>query len=821
MELLIGYRAAFLREFATFAAKSRCTFVPKMARPTRRSGNLPAEATSFIGRRHELAELRRKLTAARLVSLVGPGGVGKSRLAIRAATDLGRGFPGGAWLVELAEVRDPALVGNAVMAALDLRDQAATEPLALLLSYLKDKRVLLVVDNCEHLLGAAAEVVTEVIRAAPGVRVVATSREPLSVSGEHLIPIPPLELPSAQAAEPLNQLQQNEAVMLFTERAAAASGKFELTTSNQAAVVDLCRRLDGLPLAIELAAVRTRVLTAEQIRDRLTDRFRLLTGGGRAALPRHQTLRTTIDWSYDLLEPGERTLLRRFCVFAGRFTLEDVESVCSSEDVPAPHALDLLSSLVDKSLVMKEDARGLACYRLHETMREYARLELREAGEEEAVERRCAEHYRSKCWRSAADARFYRLLEWLEWMDLEIDNIRSVLRRCLDQGDFPLALDLASSLGWYWMTRATTEGVRWLDELLASGDGNRPAHAMAWFMRGFLGVLQSDPTAARPALERAAAAAREAGQRHVLVHSLCMASIAENMAGDRASARRLLDEARVVMAGLHDHPSTLSLLQARALNGAFQGDFDAVRSASSEGVRLSREAGDLYSLGMMLLNQGVTALIAGDLDGSKPLFADALRIADQIDDRVGQFYLLDALACHAASTGQARFAAQLLGAAETIRTEAGASVMEFLAPLLARAEESAIAALGASKFETEFSAGKRLSHGAAIRLALGEPAHVVAAASDDGDAGLLGKRQADVARLVADGLSNKQIGARLFISERTVDSHVRSILNKLGFNSRAQIAGWMASGPDGAGRLQPLGNGPLSSPPSRGMRALA
>src|ERR1700726_725171 len=324
-----------------------------MARPPRRSGNLPAEAGSFIGRRREIAEVREKLTEARLVSLVGPGGVGKTRLAIRIATDLGRGFRGGGWLVELAEVLDPVLVSSAVMTALDLRDQAAAEPLTLLLSYLHDKELLLVVDNCEHLLGAAAQVVTDMMRAAPGVRVIATSREPLSVPGEHVVPVPPLELPAPQQGEPLSRLRQNEAVMLFTERAAAASGTFELTASNQAAVVDLCRRLDGLPLAIELAAVRTRVLTVEQILDRLTDRFGLLTGGSRAALPRHQTLRTTIEWSHDLLTGGERAVLRRSCAFAGRFTLEDVESVCVSQDTSPAQALDVLASLVDKSLVMR------------------------------------------------------------------------------------------------------------------------------------------------------------------------------------------------------------------------------------------------------------------------------------------------------------------------------------------------------------------------------------------------------------------------------------------------------------------------------------
>ncbi len=763
-----------------------------MARPTRRLGNLPAEVTSFIGRRRELAEVRKRLTEARLVSLVGPGGVGKSRLAIRIAADLSRGFRGGSWLVELADVLDPALVSNAVMAALGLRDQSASEPLALLLGYLRDKNLLLVVDNCEHLVGAAAQIVTDIIRAAPGVRVIATSREPLSVPGEQVVPVPPLDLPAPHAAEPLDRLRQNEAIMLFTQRAAAASGTFELTASNQAAVVDLCRRLDGLPLAIELAAVRTRVLTAEQIHDRLTDRFGLLTGEGRGALPRHQTLRTAIEWSHDLLPDGERALLRRSCVFAGRFTLQDVESVCTSECTPSSRALDLLSSLVDKSLVLKEDIRNLACYRLHETMREFARLKLGEAGEEEEVELRCAEYYRSRCLRSAQEGR-YRLLEWLEWADMEIDNIRAVLRRCLGHADFELGIDLAASLAWYWTTRATTEGMRWLDAMLAPGGGDLLARARAFFIRGFLAVLKADPAAARPALDAAVAAARQCQQPDLLSEALSMTSIAENMAGERASARRLLDEAHVTATGLAYLPGTLAVLQARALNGFFDADLDAVRAAASAGALLAREAGDLYVREVMLVNLGSAALIAGDLEESKPLLAEALGIARQLDDRVAQFYLLDAFGCHAALSGQARLAAGLLGAADAAGAECGANVMPFLAPSVVRARESAIAALGETKFEAGFEAGKKIGRDPALDLALGTPAPVAVPATVNASAELLGTREADVARLIADGLTNRQIGARLFISERTVDSHVRSILDKLGFNSRAQIAAWMAT----------------------------
>ena len=332
-------------------------------------------------------------------------------------------------------------------------------------------------------------------------RVVATSREPLSVTGEHVIPIPPLELPRAQGDETLDQLRLNESVELFTERAAAAAGRFELTTSNRMAVVDVCRRLDGLPLAIELAAVRTRVLSVEQIDDRLADRFGLLTGGSRAALPRHQTLRTAIEWSHDLLKPEERALFRRLSAFAGRFTLDDVGSVCAFDDVPPATVLDVLSSLVDKSLVMRDDVQGIACYRLHESMREFAGLRTREAGEEEAVELRCVDHYVAEGRRNAAQARF-RLVAWLGWMDVEIDNIRWVLRRCALRGDAERGTGLAVDVGWYWVTRSMTEGVRWLDEFLAMGPGDAVSYAGGLFMRGFIAMLQVDPVTARPLLEQ-------------------------------------------------------------------------------------------------------------------------------------------------------------------------------------------------------------------------------------------------------------------------------------------------------------------------------
>ncbi|MDG4830602.1 LuxR C-terminal-related transcriptional regulator [Solwaraspora sp. WMMD1047] len=746
-----------------------------MARPARRPGNVPAEATSFVGRERELAEVRGKLARARLVTLTGPGGVGKTRLAVRAATTLGRGFTDGAWWVELAEVREPALVSNAVLAALDLRDQVASEPRELLLAHLRDRKLLLVLDNCEHLGEAVALLVTDLLRTAPGVRVLATSREPLSVAGEHVAPVPPLPVPPADSTE--RQVSHNEAVMLFTERAAAGSGGFEVTAANQAAVVEICRRLDGLPLAIELAAVRTRVLTVEQIVGRLADRFGLLTGGG-PGLPRHQTLRTAIDWSHDLLTPGEQTLLRRLCVFAGPFTLADVEAVTGDQ------ALDPLSSLVDKSMVVKQEARGVACYRLHETMREYARRRLRESGEEDAVEARCAEHYRLACLEWTPQVR-YRLAEWLGWMDLEIDNVRAVLRRCVARDDREHGLELTASLAWYWITRATSEGIRWFESLGTSGN------PVALFLRGFLSVLQFDTAAARPVLDQAVTAARAAGLASFEAQALSMASVAANTAGDRTRALRLLQAAQAVATGPGDHPAAIAVLQARALGGLFTGDLEQVRQAASEGVRGSREVGDQYGLEMMLVNLACAALHAGELAETKPMCVEALSIARQIDDRVAQFCLLDILGCQAAGTGEPRRAARLLGAARSVRAGVGASVLPYLGPLVAEAAATARQTIGEQGFQTEFEAGTQLSRAAAIRFALGEPDR-----PDEQPAPVetptLGKREAEVARLVADGLTNKQIGTRLLISEHTVDSHIRSILTKLGAGSRAQIAAWIA-----------------------------
>ena len=657
------------------------------------------------------------------------------------------------------------------------------------MSRLRDSALLLVLDNCEHLLSAVAAVVDEILRAAPQVRVLVTSREPLQVSGEYVLPVPPLGLPPAHGGLSLDQLQQNEAVSLFVERARSATGAFELTSLNDSAVAEVCRRLDGLPLAIELAAVRTRVLSPEQILARLSDRFALLTGGARAALPRQQTLRTTIDWSHDLLNPAEQRLLRRLCVFAGRFTLDDLDAVCVWDDDSGP-VLDQLSSLVDKSLVTRQDLGGITGFRLHETMRAYAAGKVRAAAEDHRLDDRFVEYYRTRTLESEGDF-WHRPLAWLSWVRLEIDNISLALQTCLDASDWQRGLDIAMATAPYWSTQGTRDGRRWLDQLLAAAGESADIPARAYRLRGLVEMRRADAEAARPWLVRAIASARAVDDRPGLAEALASTSIAENMAGRPTVAAQLLEEADTIASVGMPDPLPVQVLQAKAVHAFFAADVAAAVQISVAGERLCRASGDLSHLVQMLLYQGQAAIFTGDIDRATTLLDEALRVARQLDDRPAQFDLLTLLVWPASTTGQARLAAQLLGAAGGVQAQAAAGLTGPFEPLLATARQTVTDALGVTGFEAAFAAGQRMARDDALRLALGEtPPDDV---PDRAPAGPLAPRELEVAELVGEGLTNKQIAGRLFISDRTVATHVRNIMNKLGFDTRAQIAAWTAT----------------------------
>jgi predicted ATPase/DNA-binding CsgD family transcriptional regulator len=696
----------------------------------------------------------------------------------------------GTWFVDFAALGDQQLVPKAVMTALELRDQSGQWPTSLLTSYLEAREVLLLLDNCEHLVDAVAVLADVILQGAPAVRILATSRQPLSIEGERVITIAPLELPSG--AEVDQRLAQTEAVSLLLERATAAGADIHVGSSNLRAVAEICRRLDGMPLALELAAVRLRTLGIDQLLERLTDRFNLLTGGSRAALPRQQTLQATIDWSYDLLTDPERALLRHLSVFAGDFGLDAVEGIAGSMERAGSSLIDLLTSLVDKSFLTREGSPASARYRLHETMREYALLKLRRSGQEDEAWAAFANFYTGMCGRARAGAESLRLREWLDWADREMDNVRAALQYCLRCGRYDLGISMIGSLGWYWSTRAASEGVHWFDELLPHATGEPGAQAQAFFSRAFLAMLQVDPSTAQPLLSEAERQARAAADVGLVVRIGAVRAIVMGLAGDLAAATAGAEEAVATARAINDPDALAAASFSRGFAALARDDVKLGNETFREAAESCRARGDLYMLQYNLMNIGFTDLIDGQLADAKLAFGQSLELARELDDRAATYSLLLGLGCWAAASGQAQRAARLLGAAERVRSETGIRLSELLVPIVKAAQRAAIAALGERAFEAEVEAGRRTDRLSAIALALGEKRPVVIEENRNRPVeGILGRREFEVAKLVAEGLSNKEIAARLFLSERTVETHVRNVLNKLGLNSRTQIAIWV------------------------------
>ncbi|MCI0354796.1 MAG: AfsR/SARP family transcriptional regulator, partial [Acidobacteria bacterium] len=452
--------------------------------PTRRH-NLPIPLTSFIGRVHEQAEVQRLLTTTRLLTLAGPGGCGKSRLALVVAADQVADYPDGAWLVELAALADPLLLPQAVATTLDVREEPQRPLIATLTNALQSRVLLLVLDNCEHLIDACAHLVQTLLGACPQLQILATSREALGLAGETVWPVPPLSLPDSRHLPSIEWLGQAEAIQLFVERAGAALPTFALTDENAPAVAQVCQRLDGMPLAIELAAARVKVLTVPQIAARLDDCFKLLAAGSRTIVSRHQTLRAAIDWSYELLSEQERVLFQRLAVFEGGFTLEATEGVCAGRGIEPDDILELLSHLVDKSLVVvgtQQQGRE-ARYRLLETIRQYARDKLLGSAEAEIIRQQHAAYYLTLAEQAELKLQGLEQLAWLDRLEVEHDNLRAALRWSQAEAQAgETGLRLAGTLGLFWYLHGHwSEGRGWLESMLTQteGLGRTPARATA------------------------------------------------------------------------------------------------------------------------------------------------------------------------------------------------------------------------------------------------------------------------------------------------------------------------------------------------------
>lgn len=589
--------------------------------------NLPLQLTSFVGRENDVAEIKALLEEHRLVTLIGTGGAGKTRCAIQVGADLLDGTGDGVWLAELAPISDRSLVASVVAQVLNVQGESNRPALDTLLTFLKRKRLLLILDNCEHVIDEARHVVGSMLRASPDIRVLATSREGLNVAGERVHRMPSLPMPSADENLTASSALEYGAVALFVDRALASNGRFVLSNENAPVVAEVCRRLDGIPLAIELAAARVKVLSPQQLAQKLDERFRVLTGGDRTALPRQQTMRALVDWSYDLLSDDERTLFRKLSVFAGGFTLESASAVCSDGTIDEIATLDLLSSLVDKSLVHAEPEGDRTRYRLLESLRQYARERLTEQGEYSAI----ADAH-AKAFLELAE-NLDRLYEttpnraWLLLAEPEVENCRLALEWTLTQhNDVALGQRLAGAMKWMWYFLAPAEGRRWLRIAVETIDGTTPDGVIAQLdlVEAQLDLTLSERKASFDAAERAMSRFRRIGDA-------AGAAEAERIGGTALDPSRLAESEAMLHEALAEAQRLgLRKLTARVLFGLgtarhFAGDIAPAREYYAQAMALARSAGDEHAVTLMSGNLAEAEFVSGDA-------AAALRILAELID---------------------------------------------------------------------------------------------------------------------------------------------------------------------------------------------
>ncbi len=712
--------------------------------------NLPAPLSSFVGRERELAEVADRLEnpICRLLTLTGSGGVGKSRLALQAAARARQTFPDGAWLIELASVSEAALVPRVIAAALGAHEEPGFPLAETLAGTLRDKTLALILDNCEHLLEACAQAAGTLLQRCPSLVILATSREPLGIAGEMVYRVRPFSLPERPAALPAEALMGNEAVRLFAERAGA---DFDLTEANALVTTELCKRLDGVPLAIELAAARAGVLPPEQMLDRLGDRFALLTGGSRAALPRHRALRALVDWSYDLLSEAEQVLFRRLSVFRGGWTLEAAEAVA---DDPAS-ALDLLARLTDKSLVTAERHMEQRRYHLLETIRDYASVKLVEAGEADAARGRHCAFYLRLAQSAERNQHGPDEAAWFRRLDADHDNLRAALdwsSNTDEEGAEPAMLRLASALWWFWTVRNYwTEGREWLERAIGLPGGCTVARAQALYQAGGMAYFHEDLDRAADRMQASVGCFRETGDPESAGLPLCLLGyiralqhdleraeaslaggltlfrraaavnkwelsfalyfygVATALQEDYARAGPLLEESLSLRRELGDSWGMADTLRQLANVAGAQGNYARATELAEESLSLFRAAADRRGMGWALNILGSLALKQGDTARARAAYDQSLLLGQEIGRRSHIALSLSGLAAVAAMEGQMETAARLLGAVEANR-----AAMRLPMASAARADHERLlskirAALGDDAFDAARAGGQVLS----------------------------------------------------------------------------------------------------------------
>jgi predicted ATPase/DNA-binding SARP family transcriptional activator/DNA-binding CsgD family transcriptional regulator len=809
---------------------------PPEVPPEAAKHNLPAIRSSFVGRETELRNVKRDLTMTRLLTLTGAGGCGKTRLALEVARELVGAYPDGVWLVELAPLSEGALVAHEVASVLGVKEQPDGSLTDALVDFLRAKRALLVLDNCEHLVDAVARLVDTLLNSSRYLRVLATSRESLNVEGELNWLVPSLSVPSLLQSPTMKELESYESVRLFVERARHRNPAFSLTPQNAHAVARICERLDGIPLAIELAAARVG-LSVEQIATRLDDSLRLLTAGSRTASPRQRTLRGTLDWSYALLSEPERRLFCRLSVFAGGWPLEAAEAVGAEVDTEKGDILDLLSRLVDKSLVVAEATMGGGVrYRMLEPIRQYAQEKLEESGEAEEVRRRHASFYLALAEEAEPRLRGSEDMEWLERLENEHDNMRAVLSWALEQGEADeLGLRLAGALWLFWEGHGHYgEGHSWLEHVLARGSQASAAarakalEGVAWLIfhsgemddiviaareglklsdeaglggavrakfldiLGWKAIVGGDGERAKELLEECLRLRRDAKDELGIADALLGLACALDSSDDRKRGKELHEEGIVLCRKLGYVPTLARHLFSLGFTLLLEGDYERGAALNEEAATLFRERGYKGGLELVLDNLGWAALLQGDHERARSYYRESLMLCKELGNKIIASESLEGLGCICVAEGATKRATRLFGAAEALREAVGSEHISEEAALREPYLAASRSRLDEAAWEEAQAEGRAMSMEQAIDYALSEEKPLTPSSPESEQASsdeppTLTRREKEVAILVGRGLTNRQIASELVLSEHTVHHHVTNILKKLNLSSRQQV----------------------------------
>ena len=684
--------------------------------------NLPIPLTSFIGREQELKEIAHLLSKSRLVTLTGSGGVGKTRLAIQVVADVMDKFPDGIWFLELAPLNDPSLVPNTLANLLGLRESEDSKISLsdLLINYLRSRSALVIFDNCEHLIGACTQLVHALLTACESLSILATSREALQAAGEIPYRVPSLELPKPEIEWTVADLLRIESVRLFGQRAAIVSRGFASGPQNALAIAQICQRLDGIPLAIELAAARTNLLTVDQILKRLDDRFNLLKGGLRTALPRHQTLRAMIEWSYDLLSEQERLLFRRLAVFAGGWTLEAAELGCSGEGLEPSEVLDLLSQLVNKSLVLTETVQAEMRYRCLETIRQFARELLAVSDEVVQLQERHLTYFLNKAEQIEPFLIGSKQSTWMEYLELELDNIRLALDWSISNQRGERALRLFGALGWFWMIHCHyQEGIRWFKRAWElRSDAAKPIQAKALGHVAQLFWLHEGIPAARSILRESINLYHEIGDMKGMSNRLLSLGVVEENDGNEADARLLYEETLRIGRMVDNRPAIArALFNLAALLGR-EGDFASASEYYEESLAICRELDDRHLMTMLLMAMGETALERRDFSKAQQYYREALIHSLDLKNKwATALSLLRYSRILYAKTLYPQ-SANLQGFATRLLNEIGSRIGEEYQEFLRETTKSLKLAMGEASYHQEFEVGRTLTLEKAVEIAL-------------------------------------------------------------------------------------------------------